>query len=327
MCHMFHDCTALEYLNISKFNIEKAYDIRYMLTGCSSLISLDLSNFKNTRGNISFMFQGCSSLKYLDISNLNTSLINDMGYLFHNCKSLLSLNLSNFNTSNVNNMINMFNGCSNLTSLDISIFDISSITDLDKLENIFSNCEKLEFINLNNYDGNNMVLFKKAIFQSLPSNFIILTYNEILINDLEDNKCFNIIQNDINIDNINLTLYKNKISEEKICTEDCFSTIYKYEYESRCYSHCLNGTFNNSYICEKCHTDCRECSKGEDNYSTNCLSCSNISQYLYLGNCLSFCSRGSYYNDINGQKMCKCELEQCEICSKESFDKNLCIKC
>ena len=59
---------------------------------------------------MSFMFYKCSSLTSLNLSNFNTNNVKDMMYMFYYCSSLTSLNLSNFNTNNVNNMFRMFYG-------------------------------------------------------------------------------------------------------------------------------------------------------------------------------------------------------------------------
>ena len=56
------------------------------------------------------MFSDCSSLTSLNLSNFNTNNVTDMRYMFFKCSSLTSLNLSNFNTNNVNNMEYMFSG-------------------------------------------------------------------------------------------------------------------------------------------------------------------------------------------------------------------------
>ena len=56
------------------------------------------------------MFSNCSSLTSLNLSNFNTNNVTNMSGMFYNCSSLTSLNLSNFNTNNVTNMSYMFNG-------------------------------------------------------------------------------------------------------------------------------------------------------------------------------------------------------------------------
>ena len=51
--------------------------------------------------NANFMFFKCSSLISLDLSNFNTDMAINMNHMFYECSSLTSLNLSNWNTNNV----------------------------------------------------------------------------------------------------------------------------------------------------------------------------------------------------------------------------------
>ena len=87
-----------------------------------------------------YMFSGCSSLTSLDVSNFNTSNVTNMGDMFRGCSSLTSLNVSSFDTSNVTRMYNMFSGCSSLTSLDLSSFDLLKVTSYSSF---LYNCTKL----------------------------------------------------------------------------------------------------------------------------------------------------------------------------------------
>jgi surface protein len=64
-----------------------------------------------------YMFLGCSSLTSLDLSNFNTSSVTDMYGMFYNCYNLTSLDLSNFDTSKVTDMKSVFHGCSNLITI------------------------------------------------------------------------------------------------------------------------------------------------------------------------------------------------------------------
>ena len=45
------------------------------------------------------MFYGCTSLTSLDLSNFNTSSVESMNYIFDECTSLTFLDLYNFNAS------------------------------------------------------------------------------------------------------------------------------------------------------------------------------------------------------------------------------------
>jgi surface protein len=78
-------------------------------------------NINNMRN----MFYGCSSLTSINISNFNTQNVKNMECMFSECSSLTKLDLSNFNTSSVQNMIDMFSKCNNLQK---NIFDTSNKT-------------------------------------------------------------------------------------------------------------------------------------------------------------------------------------------------------
>ncbi len=138
--YMFYNCTSLISLNLSNFNANIVTNMSYMFYNCFSLISLNLSNI-NTYNvtNMSYMFYNCNSLISLNLSNFNTENINDMSYMFYNCNSLLSLDLSNFNTNNVTNMSYMFNNCSSLNSLNLSNFNTNNV---EIMTNMFKNLKK-----------------------------------------------------------------------------------------------------------------------------------------------------------------------------------------
>ena len=89
-----------------------------MFTDCSSLKSLDVSNFDTSKvTDMSYMFQGCSSLQQLDISNFDTSKVTAMYYMFHTCSSLKSLDISWLDASSVSTTISMFYICKSLLSI------------------------------------------------------------------------------------------------------------------------------------------------------------------------------------------------------------------
>ena len=62
---------------------------------------------------MSYIFFNCSSLTSLNLSNFNTNNVKYMSGMFCYCSSLTFLNLSNFNTNNVTNMSGMFDGVNN----------------------------------------------------------------------------------------------------------------------------------------------------------------------------------------------------------------------
>ena len=96
--------------------------MQQIFNNCSSLTSLDLSNFNTSNvKNMEQMFNYCSSLTSLDLSNCDTSSVTTMQKMFQNCLSLTSLDLSNWDISNVTNMNTMFVNCSSLTDVYITV--------------------------------------------------------------------------------------------------------------------------------------------------------------------------------------------------------------
>ena len=91
---------------------------------------------------MSYMFYFCTSLTSLDLSNFNTANVTDMSRMFYQCR-MTSLDLSNFNTANVTSMDYMFNYCLNLISLDVSGFNTAKVTDM---EGMFNRCSSLTTI-------------------------------------------------------------------------------------------------------------------------------------------------------------------------------------
>ena len=128
------------------FDISNVTSISSMFNGCTSLQSLDLSNFNTSNvTNMNAMFTGCSSLRSLDLSNFDTSNVTNMGGMFRSCSSLQSLDLSNFDTRNVTNMGSMFDSCSSLQSLDLSNFDTSKVTNMNYMFG-YSKNNKISYI-------------------------------------------------------------------------------------------------------------------------------------------------------------------------------------
>ena len=137
-----------------------------MFYNCSSLISLNLSNFNTSLvNNMSSMFYNCSLLSYLDLSSFNTSRVSNMYSMFGKCKILKYLNTSNFNTSQVKNMNSMFYGCSNIRSLDLSIFDTSQVKKMDRM---FYGCSNINSLDLSNFNTS-QVKIMSYMFYGCPN--------------------------------------------------------------------------------------------------------------------------------------------------------------
>ena len=150
MLGMFSYCTSLTSLDLSNFDTSQVTSMSSMFYECSKLTSINLSSFNTSQvTDMSRMFYNCTSLTSIDLSSFDTSQVTSMGSVFSGCSSLTSLDLSNFNTSQVTDMGQMFSKCSSLTSLDVSNFNTGNVTDMYAM---FDGCSKLVSINLSSFN-------------------------------------------------------------------------------------------------------------------------------------------------------------------------------
>ena len=162
MAGMFAGCSSLASLDLSNFNTSSVTDMSGMFLNCSSLTVLDVSNFDTSNvTNMNSMFDMCSSLTSLDLSNFDTSKVINMSYMFLKCLSLTGLDVSNFDTSKVTNMSYMFNNCLSLTGLDVSNFDTSKVTDMSSM---FFGCSSLTSLDVSNFDTSKVTDMSSMFF-------------------------------------------------------------------------------------------------------------------------------------------------------------------
>ena len=151
---MFGYCSSLTSLDLSNFDTDNVTNMSWMFSRCFALTSLNLSSFNTANVmSMSWMFFGCSRLTSLNLSNFNTAKVQDMSYMFRGCSNLTSLNLLSFNTTNVTNMSGMFYDCSDLTSLDLSGFNTEKVTSMSQM---FYCCSRLTSLNLPSFNTENV---------------------------------------------------------------------------------------------------------------------------------------------------------------------------
>ena len=173
MSYMFYGCSSLSSLDLSNFDTSKVEDMQGMFYGCSKLTSLNLSSFDTSNvTDTSLMFCDCSGLTTLDLSNFVTSIVANMQGMFYGCSGLTTLDLSNFVTSNVTDMFFMFGGCSGLTTLNLSNFNTSNVTNMQLM---FDSCSKLSLLDLSKAKEGEKVKISDVI-GTLPDNVYPVIY-------------------------------------------------------------------------------------------------------------------------------------------------------
>ena len=270
-----------------------------MFYDCSSLISLDLSNFDTSLVvNMKDLFYNCFSLTSINLKSFDTSKVTDMQSMFYGCNSLLSIDLSSFDTSMVVNMQKMFYNCYELTSLNLSNFDTKKVEIIDS---IFEGCKNLGYINFYNYREESLKSLNN-IFLFIPNNLNFCLDDSDpesktkILNELSKLKCpIKDCSNEWDSKKFRIIYHTDK------CIENCIDDeINKYEYEYFCYSQCPKGTHsfkNDKYLCEE--------------YPSKC-----IKQYPFInvkdGSCSGHCDSEEFFKNI-------CTLNDKNEKSKESI--------
>ena len=156
-------------------------DTRYQFTGFTKMESIEFNDIFDTSNaiNMTAMFINCSSLTSLDLSNFNTSNVTSMSRMFYSCSNISSLDISNFNTVNVTSMYYMFNDCKLLTSLDLKSFILKSGVDLSYM---FRNCSRITNLDIRKWEFANPNT--TYTFSYLPANCNIIVKNDIEKNNL-----------------------------------------------------------------------------------------------------------------------------------------------
>ncbi len=151
----FSKLTKIEGLEL--LDTSQVTDMGRMFYGCSSLTSLDLSNWDTSKvTNMSSMFQSCS-LTSLNLSNWNTSEVTDIRQMFYST-GLVTLNLSGWDTSKVTTMQGLFNSSRNLANIiGIEDWNTSNVTDMSFM---FCYCNSLTSLDLSNWNTSNVTTMR-----------------------------------------------------------------------------------------------------------------------------------------------------------------------
>ena len=176
MSYMFAGCESLAKLNVTSFNTTNVKDMSFMFNHCASLTNIDVHSFdtKNVENmkamfsmyysyasDTSSVFGWDSSLVSLDLSNFKTSKVTDMSSMFFKCTKLKDLNISSFDTSQVTTMVSMFNGCNKLTYLDLRNFDTANVTDMSYM---FRDTNSLVGLNLSSFNTSKVTSMSQMFY-------------------------------------------------------------------------------------------------------------------------------------------------------------------
>ena len=181
---MFFGLFSLQTIDFGNFDInEKTIETEVMFCACSSLIEVDVSNWKTDNvTTMDGMFCGCRNIKTLDVSNWNTENVMDMASMFEECSSLTNLDVSGWKTEKVENMSWMFYDCSSLTDLDVSKWETGNVTDMYAM---FCDCSKLKKLDVSNWKTGRVTKMR-GMFEDCSelTSLDVLGWNTLNVTDM-----------------------------------------------------------------------------------------------------------------------------------------------
>jgi len=170
---------------------------------------------------------------------------------------------------------------------------------------MFSDCSSLISLNLFNFNTSNV-----TDINDMFRGCVNLEY--INLNNFEEKKLSH-IQSKYN------DMFTNIPENVVICINENITNV-------KIFPQIKNKTCYTIY----CSDDWKSKQKKIINNTNQCIeSCDNSSQYQYEynGKCYENCSNGFIYDDKIKTNKCKCELDQCLICSNAALNKGLCTIC
>ena len=269
MAYMFYNCTSLSSLDLSNFDFSKISRVEYMFSGAANLefINLKIADIKtniNTNINHENLFELtpdnillCSNYEewknllsgYNQFIHCIDNLTNN--YEFQCFKKIPNEEYDNKYTCGMCgvNFYRIENDSSNNISL-INCYQLPKGYYLDTNDLLYklcySSCETCEIngnINEHNcFECKNDYVFEINMSQ-YKNCFQVCSYYHYYDKNINKSFCTH---------NLNCPDNYNKlIIQKNECIDDCsLDPIYKYEFNSDCYSECPNNTINNSFYCE-----------------------------------------------------------------------------
>lgn len=169
MSNMFYNCSSLTSLDVSNFDTSEVTDMSDMFYNCSSFISINLSNWDMSKViDTQYMFGQCSNLNNIEFPVLISDTYLIMDYMFSDCTALEEIDFSNWILNNVWSMDRVFDDCKSLQS--IKGLENWNTSDLEYLSGTFCGCNSLVMLDLSSWDTSNVIDVGTIEFAGLSDN-------------------------------------------------------------------------------------------------------------------------------------------------------------
>ena len=150
---MFQNCSSLQTLDTSKWNLGNLSNGSYMFNGCSSLQTLDTSKWNLGNLNTAERMFSQTKITTLDVRDWDLSRLTSTVFMFFNTP-LISLDTSGWRLNNLSTAAQMFQFCSNLITLgNTSGWGLEKLTNATSM---FHQCRSLQSLDTSGWNLENV---------------------------------------------------------------------------------------------------------------------------------------------------------------------------
>ena len=150
---VFYRCKALEYVDVTKWNVGNGEVFNSMFATTPKLVlnKTDLKNWDMRNAvRINHMFYGASAMPELDLSGWDMPKLITTTHMFADCSSLKTVNFDGWNTPSLVSLDCIFNDCVSLEYVDMSDIDTANVTEFSQM---FERCTSLKKVDgMENWD-------------------------------------------------------------------------------------------------------------------------------------------------------------------------------
>ena len=160
----FMGCSALTTINsFTVTNSSGNTNMQNFFNDCNNFTTLNNSSIDSSVNNLYYCFNGCTSLTTLDLTNWDITKCETLAYAFNNCSELTRIIVGpNWNTSKVKNFNSTFSGCAKL--LIVPVLDLTSATDITGICNGCKRMTKIDGMESTTYNSSKVINMQYAFY-------------------------------------------------------------------------------------------------------------------------------------------------------------------
>ena len=279
--YMFNNCEKVKFINLTNFNPPYVNTLWDFIHNCKALTSIDMTNCNIPSASYRYAFITSSSLISLDLSNWRPKNLEKIDYFIPYSGNLILLDISNFDTSNIKIKGKEFTSCNKLKYLNLRYYKgIDIFSTIPNIKNVIFCIE----------DISNLPISCSLITKGATNNCEHICFQKPIIVNPNDRNCYYDCPklNEGHFCNYEHTEILTVMPEGYFLNDTYRKTIDKCYYLCK---YCLNYGDEENHNCTECIFNYKLIK--DSDYKTNCYE--NF-KFFYLDNILNIYAPSQDFN-------------------------------